>query len=355
MKTTDNLKARALAALPEGEDLPRDIQVFPPGDEVEFTLQDFPGETFRMKVDPSVAAKAQADLERLAAAELQGRGSAPFADKNHEDAEATFHPVRFFWGGSDPKSGGVRLETKWTPFGAALVKAKAFKYFSGNFLFNKSSKKFLGLINENIGGLVNRPGFASQQAFAKADASNQNQNTMTKEEISSIVTEALAPLTEKVTALEAKAKSAETAASAKAADSLDKDPVIVSLEARLKAMETNTSETVKAAAKATVQTLGIKGGRIAAQDTESIAFWENAIAANAKAADALAKIVPNPALLTIVANASAGQTTTGANSQLGKDKETSEKIEAKARAHRAGGMPFDQAWAKATGEVMAGK
>jgi hypothetical protein len=167
---TTTLRAQALAALPEprGNDLPADIQVFPPGDAVEFTLQDYPGEKFTMTVDASVAAKAQADLEKLQAAALAGRGSKPFADKNHEDAEATFHPVRFFWGGNDPKTGGVRVATNWTGFGASLVKARAMSYFSGNFLFNKLANKFLGLINENIGGLVNRPGFASQQAFAKA-------------------------------------------------------------------------------------------------------------------------------------------------------------------------------------------
>jgi hypothetical protein len=168
---TATLKAHALAALPNvavGE-LPTDIQMFPPGEAVEFTLQDYPGETFTMTVDEAVAAKAQADLERMQAAERAGRAAAPFADKNHEDAEATFRPLRIFWAGNDPKAGGVRVQAEWTPFGAALVKAKAFKYFSGNFLFSKTARKFLGLINENIGGLVNRPGFAAQQAFAKAD------------------------------------------------------------------------------------------------------------------------------------------------------------------------------------------
>lgn len=119
-------------------------------------------------MDASVAAKAQADLEKLQTLEVNGRGSAPYADKNHEDAEATFHPVKFFWAGEDPKTGGVRVQARWTPFGASLVRARAFKYFSGNFLFDKTAKKFLSLINENIGGLVNRPGFAAQQAFAKA-------------------------------------------------------------------------------------------------------------------------------------------------------------------------------------------
>lgn len=354
--------ASAIAALPEmaGDSLPADIQVFPPGKEVEFTLQDFPGETFKLDVDASVAAKAQADLERLAAAEQQGRGSAPFADKNHEDSEATFHPLRFFWAGNDPKTGGVRVAANWTPFGAQLVRAKAFKYFSGNFLFNKATKKFLGLINENIGGLVNRPGFASQQAFAKADTSNhQNQNIMTKEEISQIVTEAIKPLSDKIVTLEASAKGATPAAAVTSAD--DKIVQLVTaalkpLQDEVKGLRENNAASVQAAAKATVQTLGVKSGRIAAQDAETIKFWEDSIAANAKAADALTKIPVNPALATIIANASAGGTSTATEGQLGKDKATSDKIEAKARAHMANSkLPFDQAWAKATEEVMAGK
>ena len=303
------LHAQALAALPlfEGDALPADIQMFPPGDEVEFTLQDYPGETFKMKVDATVAAKAQADLERLMAAEQQGRGSAPFADKNHEDAEATFHPRKIYWAGEDPKAGGVRVAADWTPFGAQLVKAKAFKYFSGNFLFNRSTKKFLGLINENIGGLVNRPGFASQQAFAKADASTNNnqQDMITKEEVSQIITEALKPLGERIVTLEAKAKGAP------GTEALDTNPIIVSLEARLKGLETNTNETVKASAKATVETIGVKAGRIAAQDKDTIAFWEGAIAANAKAADALAKMPVNPAFTAAITNGSNGGTATG--------------------------------------------
>src|ERR1043166_1391894 len=167
---TNILKCHALAPMPEvsGAELPTDIQVFPPGKGVEFTLQDHPGETFAMDVDETVAVKAQSDLAHLLARANAGQGPKPFADKNPEDSDATFHPKRFYWAGNDPKSGGVRVETVWTGFGAALVRARAMSYFSANFLFNKTAKKFLGLINENIGGLVNRPGFAAQQAFAKA-------------------------------------------------------------------------------------------------------------------------------------------------------------------------------------------
>lgn len=319
LQTQDSLHASALAALPvltEGDRLPEDIQMFPPGDAVEFTLQDYPGEKFTMKVDAAVAAKAQADLQRLLAAEAKGQGSAPFADKNHEDAEATFRPVEIYWAGNDPKSGGVRVKAEWTPFGASLVRAKAFKYFSGNFLFNKTAKKFLGLINENIGGLVNRPGFAAQQAFARADSSkttNQKKD-MTTEDIKSAITEALAPVVNRIDTLEAKAKGATAAATAA---ELDKDPVIVSLEARIKGLESNTNETVKASAKATVATLGVKAGRIAAQDADTIAFWETSIAANAKAADALAKMPVNPAFAASGAAGGTSTATTGEHEFVG--------------------------------------
>lgn len=299
------LPARALAPLPllSGDALPADIQVFPPGRGVEFTLKDYPGERFQMDVDAAVAERAQADLERMLARAAAGQGPRPFADKNHEDGEATFHPKRFFWAGDDPKTGGVRVQTDWTGFGAALVRARAFSYFSANFLFDRARKKFVGLIGENIGGLVNRPGFATQQAFAKAaQATNPTPNTMTQEEVNQVVSEALKPLTDKLAALEARARAAETAAARAGADTpLDKHPLIAALEARLKALETAASNQVLAAARATVETLGVKGGRIAPQDKEAIEYWTQAIAANAKAADALAKITPNPAFLQIVA------------------------------------------------------
>jgi hypothetical protein len=213
----DTIYASALAALPGAEEadashadtpLPTDIQVFPPGQAVEFTLQDYPNQTFQMDIDESVAEKANADLQTLLAKAGRGEGALPFADKNHEDAEATFRPLRYFWGGKDPKKGGVRVVPDWTPFGAALVKAKAFKYYSQNFLFSRAKKKFLGLINENVGGLVNRPGFSTQAAFAKADSALTPIEDMTTEDCEAIaravgaaVATALVPLADKITSL----------------------------------------------------------------------------------------------------------------------------------------------------------
>src|SRR4051812_25122316 len=113
----NELRARALAVLPSGEELPGDIQMFPPGKGVEFTLMDFPGERFRMDVGPEVAAQANADLQRMIGASAQGTAPAPFADKNHEDGEAVFHPQEIYWAGNDAKAGGVRVKTEWTGFG----------------------------------------------------------------------------------------------------------------------------------------------------------------------------------------------------------------------------------------------
>lgn len=327
LPSSDSLAAHALAALPDlaGDALPTDIQVFPPGRGVEFTLEDYPGERFQLDVDASVAARAQAELERLLEAERQGKASAPFADKNHEDAEATFHPVKFFWAGDDPRQGGVRVQTQWTPYGAALVRAKAFKYFSGNFLFNPSTKKFLGLINENIGGLVNRPGFASQQAFAKADASTtKTTDTMTDKEIQDAITNGLTaglkPVITRLDTLEAQARGGTAPQTqpqpGAGADADNKIITLVQTALKpltddVKALQEANTNTVMAAAKATVQTIGIRGGRIAAQDADTIKFWEESIAANAKAADALMKMPVNPALSTVVANAGAGGTASG--------------------------------------------
>jgi len=220
----DTIFASALASLPDaGSDgaLPADIQVFPPGKGVKFTLQDYPGQEFEVDIDAATADTLNANLQALLARAARGEGSEPFADKNHEDAERTFIPVRYFWAGEDKVKGGVRLVTDWVPFGAALVRAKAFKYFSQNFLFSKSKRKVLGLINENVGGLVNRPGFATQAAFARADASRlalpQNTTTTDNEPMTpsdlKTITDALGsvlkPLEERIASLEGRTSTTE--------------------------------------------------------------------------------------------------------------------------------------------------
>jgi predicted Zn finger-like uncharacterized protein len=307
----DVMHASALAALPEiGSDgsLPADIQVFPPGRAVKFTLQDYPGQEFEIDVDATTAAKLDADLQAMLARAASGNGSEPFADKNHEDAEKTFTPLRYFWAGNDKIKGGVRLVPDWVPFGASLVRAKAFKYFSQNFLFSKAKKKVLGLINENVGGLVNRPGFATQAAFAKAQpgpgnapsttTKKKHMTTEEKAEFSQIVAEAFKPIGERLTALEAKAKATETAASAGADNKLT-EAISTAVTAALKpvqdkiiSFETAQKDELKARAKAAVQK-HVQRGAIAPQDADAIAFWETSYLLDpAKAETIMGKITP---------------------------------------------------------------
>ena len=319
MTDPDQIFASALAALPElGSDgaLPADLQVFPPGRGVKFTLQDFPGQVFEVDVDSSTADKLNTDLQGMLARAASGAGSEPFADKNHEDSEKTFTPVRYFWAGEDKVKGGVRLVPDWVPFGASLVRAKAFKYFSQNFLFSKAKKKVLGLINENVGGLVNRPGFATQAAFAKAAApsptTNQKQSMLTTEdkaELSQLIAAAVKPVSDSVTALEAKAKAGTTAVSAQAAAD---NTVIAAINAALKpvtdqlaALDVQHKDTLKAQAKAGVaKYIGRLG--LAPQDADTIAFYEKSYLADPAGTEAALGKLPARASATRFTTSGAG-------------------------------------------------
>lgn len=283
--------------------LPPDIQFFPPGRQ-QFTLMDHPGRTFELDVTPAVAAAANQQLQAMLARAARGEGSLPYADRNHEDGEATFNPTEIFWGGDDAKTGGVRVRTNWTGFGEALVKAKAFRYFSPNFLFDAARKKFLG-IDLNIGGLVNRPGFSTIQAFARAGAevtaTPTPKNNMTSEQEAQLqtlqtsvaaLTESVTGLTAELTALKAAAKDAP-AIPQEVADRLKK------LEEKAAAAEAAGTEALKASAKAAVQN-AVKAGKLASQDTASQTFWEETIVANAKAVEQLEKLPVNTAFLAVV-------------------------------------------------------
>ena len=345
------LACRALAALPElnaDGSLPADIQLFPPGRNVPFTLQDHPGKDFTADVDAATASRLDAQLQTMIARASAGQGARPFGDKNHEDAEATFHPTKIFWGGEDPKAGGVRVKTEWTGFGAALIKARAFCYASGNFLFNPATKKITGLLGENIAGLVNRPGFATIQAFAKADSSSKQkpttENNMTKEELLAVFAEGLKPFVTRLETLEA---------SAKAASTVKDDPAIASIETRLKTLETEKTTSIEASAKAAVAE-AVKLGKIASQDKDGIAWWENQIAAEAKAGKSeatvrLQKLPVNPAFLQVVqANAGDG----GAGAPV--NEPSAEGFVACVRAHAKAGKSKSQALDLAMSENLAG-
>lgn len=299
--------------------LPDHIQWMPPGKHTIWPENS--EEPYTVDITEEIAAKANAQLQEMRQVAARGEGNFPYIDFNHEDREQSGEPLEFFWGGDHPKEGGVRMRVRWSDPGAQGIRGRAFRSFSPSWVMRGTTHQFLG-VGLNVGGLVNRSAFQAIQAVARGRAASkptdQERNNMTeaeKREISEMITGAVKPLTDQITVLAKlpdRIAGLETKVNAKEGgdEGITKDPTIVSMEARIKSLETGSQEAVQANAKRTVEELGIKAGRIAAQDKDSIEFWEGAIATNAKAADALAKMPVNPAFQKVVAgNGSAGTTT----------------------------------------------
>lgn len=214
----DEMQITASAAASEIEALdgvlPANLQWMPPGIQVVQPLGF--DEPFEINVTPAIASAADRQLQNLIAKAKSGSDVEPYGDFNHKDEGRAFKVKRFFWGGSDPKEGGVRMEVDWLPAGAKAVLDGALCCISPQWLLSKTSKQFLG-ITHNVGGLVPRSAFHSIQAFAKADSSKpktqtKKMTTEDKNEIAKMITDAIIA---NQTTLEAKAKS-ESAVTAQA-------------------------------------------------------------------------------------------------------------------------------------------
>lgn len=324
--------------------LPADIQWMPPGRHSVWP-EGFDQE-FEIDVTPQIAETANAQLQHMRSLAADGKGNWPFLDFNHEDRDQSAEPVRIYWGGTDPKTGGVRMAVNWSAAGEQAVRGKAFRSFSPSWRLHKDTHAFLG-IRLNVGGLVNRSAFKSIQAVARGAASTETNNqkdSMTeaeKQEIVVLIAGAVKPLTEQLTAmakLPERLTVIEKAVKAKGAEGEEGEAnkIIILLDERLKpinekltALEGGASATVTANAKKTVEELGVKAGRIGAQDKETIEFWTGAIAVNAKAADALAKMPVNPAFVKVVQDGANG----GGSTATGNTHEFVVKAKEYAKAH----------------------
>ncbi|HEX3890705.1 MAG TPA: hypothetical protein VHX90_07630 [Verrucomicrobiae bacterium] len=268
--------------------LPTNLQWMPPG---KHSVQPVGFEApFEINVTREIAAKADAQLQEMLSAHAAGQDVQPYIDINHEDKVRAFLPTKLSWGGEDPKNGGIRVEGKWTGGGANAALNGEQCVVSPSWGLHKVTKAFLG-IKRNLGGLVPRSAFTSIQAFAKADSSNETKNknkkmtTEDKAEIGQLIADAI---TKNNTTLEANAKSSNEATLL-----------------RVKALEEADTTMTLANAKKTVEEIGVRGGRIASQDTATVEFWTQACAKDSKAVDALTKMAVNPAFVQIV-NAGGG-------------------------------------------------
>lgn len=293
--------------------LPRSIQWMPPGRHTVWP--DGFDAPFDIEVTMAMAQQADDQLQRLRQLAANGRGNWPYGDFNHEDDEQSFEPLRFYWGGDDLRTGGIRLDVNWSATGGQKVQGKAYRSFSPSWRMKKDTHAFLG-IGLNVGGLVNRSAFQSIQALAKGagDEAKRKEEKMTeaeKQELTNLIAGAVKPVADQVAVLAKlpdRIAELEKKVEAKGAtDAKAGNEVVVQLENRIKALETSDKTVLEANARKTVEEIGVKAGRIAPQDKDTIDFWTGAIVANAKASEALSKMPVNSALLTVVtAGATAG-------------------------------------------------
>ena len=258
-----------------------------------------------------------------------GKGDEPYTDFNHDDAQASSRPIRYYWGGDDPQSGGVLCETLATASGLEALTPPAgvapdWTRFSPRWVFHKKTLEPLGL-PVNQGGFVNRAAFTNisrlpvasaadaADVWALGDAGAQNpirhfalaaasaavsdnkptpeNNTMTDNEAAIAVAKAF----ENPAVLAALKGVVETATKP--------------LADKITAFETKEGDRVVASAKAAVQR-HVGRGAIPPQDTKAIEFWQNAYTANASQTEEILAKLPGSKAGAVIVNANGSTTTT---------------------------------------------
>lgn len=264
-------------ALPEGSSLPADIQWMPPGKHTIHASKNGKPAALEVIVDEKAAEAVRASFLNL-----KREGRRPYLDFNHNRSEASATVVDVFWGGDDPKSGGVRARVEWTKPGEEALRGRAYHSFSPTFLINEKTGRVSGT-TPNMGGLVNEPAFSAISPVMGKE--NQNQTTM-KNLLLALVSAKLLPSAE---LSEDEAVAAFTAAF-KAREEAEQ-----SLTKRVEAAETQVKEAKTQRANSLVEA-AIADGRIPPQDAETREFYVSSIiTAGEKAEKALAALKPNPA------------------------------------------------------------
>lgn len=169
-----------LPAAPAGETLEGDVQWMPPGKHNIVASRNGKPHKARMDVKPEHADVIQGVFEGLHARWQAGEGDRPFFDFNHEDRDASAHPTGFYWGGDDPKQGGIRAKVIYTEAGKAGVKGRSWTRFSPVFYTDDKGNVVAG-DSVNLGGFVNRAAFQRIQDL-RAKAATDADDAPTAEE-----------------------------------------------------------------------------------------------------------------------------------------------------------------------------
>lgn len=290
----DNLTAYGFStSLPAGEgNLPDSIQWMPPGPQDITPSVNGQPKRLRFTVQPQHAAMLNERLQQLRDDAKAGIGDEPYLDFNHDDQARSAEGLEFYWGGEDPKTGGIRLRVAWSGAGKEAVTGRTYRRFSPQWDFDKFSHEPKS-IGTNLGGLVNRAAFKNIAPVIAKDggaSTSTHTNQMDRDEFVKIVGDALKPTNDRLTQLESRLPAPATAAAtATAAQPNIGDQIQTAVAAamkpvmdQIKSVETNA---VKAQAKAAIQP-HIERGAIAPNDNDTIAAYETMWTANAKVAEA---------------------------------------------------------------------
>lgn len=354
--------AFSTAVQSSGDTLPDSIQWMPPGRHAITAVKD--GEPFEMEIEVSegLAHRVATMLQHYRDKAARAEGDLPFFDFNHNDAEASAHPLQMYWAGDDPRHGGIRARLQWTGAGADAIQRRTFRRFSPEFLTD-DDQNVIG-VGINMGGLVNRAAFRKiqpiwsrdatdlpQPASHPSDPSDPSDRSSTPNPQSTIcnltlpmdpsqakpaqLTTALTQLTATVAAqgndLKAiQAKLADATPSVESPGELrvenasgsqlstqaslnspSPDPRILELEKELAAATAANRLAARAQAERAV-TAAAAEGKFPPQDQDLFKHLVDVFAANPDAGKViLARMPVNPALQTLVAGATTGRTTLG--------------------------------------------
>jgi hypothetical protein len=252
----------------------------------------------RLDITEKTARVVQGDLERMLAKAANNEDDLPYLDFNHDDQEASGWPKRAWWGGDDPKAGGVRMLVELSTAGKSAITGKLFRRFSPSFL--SSDGKQVDGVPVNMGGFVNRAAFkrispmwakegAEADPAGAGQAGDALQNKKKEATEMKLLMQVLARLG-LVSSADLEESAAIAQVTARHEDAQAKLSAAIAAkdtaEGENKALKGQLSDAQKANAKAIVAR-AVAEGRLPAQAKEVHQKWEDTIAADPKAADLL--------------------------------------------------------------------
>jgi hypothetical protein len=159
MAAGERITCSALATtLPDSQDAPEDIQFMPPGRQTITPYVAGEPKEITVNATAELATEFNSQLQEMRRRAAAGQGDEPYLDFNHEDREAAAQVLEIYWGGEDPKTGGIRAKVKWTAAGREAVLGRNFRRFSPQWELDRDTLEPVG-ITTNLGGLVNRAAF----------------------------------------------------------------------------------------------------------------------------------------------------------------------------------------------------